>query len=567
MQKLSYKKILITILSELTPIVVVVFGTFIVLAHIAHSNWLNSYLYNGDSLTLAILRQSIAHKDPMQWVFSAQLNLFPEGVFYAISSFFMSSIRATFVLSSILNVVVYYVLIRYIIKALSIVSVFQQRIYSLLSTLLLIGYMLLETQNNNNGQTMATFFLFTTYYYGLIIGGLFIICLILRQLKEPTPLKGARNITLSALTVVTSALIIVSNPLYVPQFLVPFMLTLLILLSLKLIRPRKFILLESLQLLSLVVDMLLRSFMRAFIGQSLGSHLSRITDLKNWYYSFFNALGAIAPSSNLTVTLRLRVILGIVIYYACLLYTLVLMNKKIKDRRIKIDPLILFIMVFVSIEPVILIILLSGVSGLQQRYLITPLVLPLLGLTVLLINIKSTHKIKQYIPYFTVTLAVFALLIGGLSIPRLGPLVSSAAPGEACLSAALDDKPANGISDYWTARPLDVYNLYNERVLQVTNFNPFAWLNNLGTYQNKQFTFIVESRNTLTGSYQILGKPSKSNNCPDFKIYQYYPGTKGYKLLNARIQSSLKVEIRYRKAGLISSYQSEIPANNNKRIL
>jgi hypothetical protein len=59
----DYRKILTTGLSEMLPVVVVIFASFIELAHIAQTSWLKAYLYNGDSLTLPLIRQSLAHKD------------------------------------------------------------------------------------------------------------------------------------------------------------------------------------------------------------------------------------------------------------------------------------------------------------------------------------------------------------------------------------------------------------------------------------------------------------------------------------------------------------------------
>src|SRR5258708_6602963 len=90
------------IILEGWPIIILLFALAIEFRHIATSAWLPVFLYNGDSLSLPVIRLSLAHKDPFMWVSSSQFLLFPEGIFYAISSLITKSIRASLVFNGAL---------------------------------------------------------------------------------------------------------------------------------------------------------------------------------------------------------------------------------------------------------------------------------------------------------------------------------------------------------------------------------------------------------------------------------------------------------------------------------
>jgi hypothetical protein len=166
----------------------------------------------------------------------------------------------------------------------------------------------------------------------------------------------------------------------------------------------------------------------------------------------------------------------------------------------------------------------------------------------------SWHKSILQKSLIIVSIIVFIVGIG--SIHKVKPLLSTNDfPDETCLSKALNYRPANGVGNYWIVRGLDVYNKYNEHVLQVnTSLSPFPWLNSLGEYENKNYSFILASRYEAIPTalpiyvYPNLGKSSKVTECPNFNVYQYYPGTDGYKLLNSDLNDFVSQEIKIRNS-------------------
>ena len=530
------------------------------LGHLARTSWLHIFLYDSDSLTLPVIRQSLAHKEQILWVFSAQLNLFPEGILYALSSLFTSSIRSSLIINAVLNVVLFYVLIRLIIKVFSKRERVVQQITALTVSLLLVVYMLLEVQSIVPLQGFATYFLFTTYYYGLILVGLLAIYIILRQLKSSLPIRDNKNIITSVILAAITTLVVASNPLYTNQFLLPILLVSLLLMLVRLIKTRQFVMIAIPQIIGLLCGFLLRaSLLKPFIGQSIGSHVS--LSAGNYLSSTFYLLLSFMPTVE-TTGAKIRLIVSIAVYFTCLFYALFSLNSYVKTKKTNMSNLSLFVLLFAAFEPILLALSLIGTDEGQQRYLIASLIVPLIGLTVIADSKKIAYSLKKHSTHIIMFLSLVTIVAGSLSIPSVNKLLSpSTLPDEQCLEKNLDYKPANGLADYWSSRPLDVYNSYNERVLEYnSNSSVFPWLNNLATYENKKFTFIIVSR-TLPPSESLtketnerIGNASKIIACPKFYIYEYSPGTKAYTNLNNEVDYSLYRDIKARAAGDIEKY-------------
>jgi hypothetical protein len=68
-------------LPELIPVAGVLGAFLIELRHIVNTQWENFFFNNSDMLTLPLVQQSIALKEPFHWVFSSQIFLFPRAFF------------------------------------------------------------------------------------------------------------------------------------------------------------------------------------------------------------------------------------------------------------------------------------------------------------------------------------------------------------------------------------------------------------------------------------------------------------------------------------------------------
>lgn len=225
-------------MSETQPIVVILLGLAIELAHMATTIWLNFYLYSSDSLTMVIVRQSLAHKEPPLWIFSSQFNLFPEGPLYFISSILTSSVRASLVMNSIINVALFYVLLRIVAGLIYPKKRIAVQIAATLATLIFITEMLLERIPAINQNTIATLYLFNTYYYGVILAGLATLAICVSLLKRKA-IGIKENFWLYAVAISISGLATFSNPLFIIQFEIPFIIVLLLLNLLRLVDYKK----------------------------------------------------------------------------------------------------------------------------------------------------------------------------------------------------------------------------------------------------------------------------------------------------------------------------------------
>ncbi len=551
-------------LIELSGLVVVTGATLVEIVHVMQTGWARIYLYDGDSLTLPLLQQSLAHHEPFKWVFSSQLNLFPEGIFYAVATLFTRTVTSTLVLSAVFNVLLFYLLVRLILRVIAPINKQLRRLYGLLCTLILLALMLLEVPSLPAlGQSSTTYFLFTTYYGGSILVGLFNIAVIALILKPGSNISSQKRKILLGVTAAFTGLAVISNPLYIIEFILPFIAVLLVLAVMRLVGARKTIWLIVLQLSIVAVGLVARLFMKEFIGESLLAHLSNILSIQSWKSSFFNILSMLSPYGP-SSGVKIRILLSCAVYFACLFAALITLNRHLKRKGRLMPPHRLFVLIFTAVNPLIVGIILSSIGAAVQRYFIASIILPLLGLLVLA-GSNYEKKIRRYAVLLCLALGVTFLLIGTLRITN-GRLTADY-PDEACLARALDYQPANGIASYTIARPLDVFNSYNERVLQVYGgIGVLPWLNNLGSYENKQFSFVlVENDGTIEQHYQRpspdftvvdLGTATKQISCPTFTVYVYPAGSAGNELLNRTLNGSLQSALKARREGRASSFNS-----------
>jgi hypothetical protein len=563
------KKVLTSILPEMPYLLVVLSGLVIELAHIGKTSWKGIILYDGDSLTLPLLRESLAHKEHLLWVFSAQLNLFPEGILYALSSIFSKSIRASIVVYALITMLSFYFIVRLIIKTISKSSKRRQRVFSVLLTLILLGYMLLETQRGIVNQDAATYFLFSSYYSGLLLIGLLEVYIILKQLNLADQLKYTKNIFLATSTIALTTLVIASDPLYVVQFVLPIIVTCLLLFALKKLSTKKLLIITASQILGLAAGLCSRSFIRPLLGENLSTHLSGGLTVRAVQDGAFSILSTVSPYQS-TWGVRARVYISIIVYFSLLLYALVSINNKFKGKKYVKSPLKLFVLFFAVLEPIITYLSLLIANSIQERYFINTLIVPIIGLAIFA-DVKVPIKFKAIVKYSFIAFFILIIICGLLSLRSSSTLVSSNYPDETCLEASLDHKPVYGVGDYYISRALDAYNLDNERVLQVKpNFSIFPWLNNLGAYENKNFSFVVvekdwneiETNNNIQNltisnlpgySFETLGSKTKVKDCPDFYLYEYSPGSEAYINLNNDVKKSLSYDIKLRSEGKLSS--------------
>jgi hypothetical protein len=132
-------------------------------------------------------------------------------------------------------------------------------------------------------------------------------------------------------------------------------------------------------------------------------------------------------------------------------------------------------------------------------------------------------------------------VLGIVSFPSAQATARLDAPKEiACVSATVP-KRSSGIAEFWTARPIDIFNTAGARVLQATpELGISGWISNPAEFKDRDFTFVLTSwkenyrriRPITAQTVVRLGPPSRVTHCGELDVYEYWAGSPGHKLLN-----------------------------------
>jgi hypothetical protein len=537
------------------PVLIIVFALMVEFSHIVSSSWLQLYLYNGDDLTLPILTHALLSRGSFLWVSSSQFLIFPEELLYLISKLLTTSVRAALVFNSGLNMAILYALLRWAAGSIDKLSRYAKQQFALGCCLLLISYMLLERQSiGSDSGSIATLFLFTTYYYGVILSGMFVLCGFLR-LKHALSIRQAvrRHWLFMSITSLLVVLSTFSDPLFVVQFTLPLVVAAVVTYICNGLRLKDLLMIGIPVLISSFAGYVLRIPFKAFVGASVGTHLytneipSTITVFHQAYLQYVHSLVGLV---------ELFLVSAVIIF--SLLYSLRWIHKTTR-RTIKLNNLdgrLFFVSVFVYVEAFTIISFSVATGSQVTRYLVPLFVFPLLGLLPLLrLDIRRFKK-PILIAFGSILLII--IVAGVASLHQANTILSSSSYSDPkCLQAALDDKPEYGVGSYWQVRALDVYGHANEQALQVSiNVRPFPWQANLADYKNKQFTFIIVSKQ-LVGNVRELpvtspyipSNPVKIVSCSDIFVYIYKIGSTGYDQLNADINTEYPTLVQGRANG------------------
>lgn len=557
--KVIYRKLpvwLRFVLVEAIIILVLILAVVIELRHLADSDWLKIFLYNGDSLTLPVIRQALDSKTPLLWVGSSQLSLFPEGLFYAFSSIMTNSIRSSLVFNAIFNMVILYSLVRWVTSIFKIIPKIYERLFPLGCCLLLILFMILEREPNVNYSSIATLFLFSAYYYGIVLSAIAMLGITLSQLK--ISLKTKTNIILILVGFLVTTLTVFSDPLFIVAYLLPITVTMLFIFNLTRISLKRILWIIVPQLIGGLVGYEARKPFSQYFGQSLNSHINTY-NIPSTLSLFHTVISTYLH--NLPGIIEFLLVVGIILF--SLLYIFFWVYQKTHHKNTHLDNKLFLLCLFSFIE-VVTLIFFSIFSGiLTTRYLLPIVIIPMLGL----LPLMYTRVIKYYKRFILFASTLFILIIstfGIMSIKYADKLLSTTSYyGNTCLAEALHHKTAYGIGQYWTVRALDVYGQKNEQVFQVNpNFTIFPWQTNLGDYGDKRFSFVIVDKKPTMGAIlasdpYLPQDPSKIFSCKNFYIYQYIPGSNGYKELNKVVDQSYILAKNMRSSGNIASYFSK----------
>jgi len=537
---------------ELWPFVVVVFGGLIAIGKIAQSEWEGTFLYNGDSLVLPLIEDSILRGEPFHWVFSSQNFFFPEGLFFFVSTLFTDSARVALYVNAVLNLVALYAVLRVIAHQLAHRSRhrFVEITIALGATVLFLVFVLLEPTASVNRSGTATTYLMTTYYYGVIISGLVIVALTLWVTKSfGGAAWGTNRVRVYALVVgAITALVVFSDPLYLAQVLAPLAVALLVLIWARRLSWRSAWVLVVPSLAGSVVGFAFRLVFHDLFASNLGSYV-QLSQIPTAIHILYESL--LEMSGSAQGSLKLILITGV------MLLTWSIMAFAVYSRfnpkaALRISTVEYFIVTFVSVSSVSLFVGHIVTGAITTRYLTPLYVFPLLtvlfvGVYVLrrlLVEVESADLRRNLSRFSLGVAAAASVLIVVVGIVNLPPVARSASGDDYtsadCFDSFVGDSDINGVGSFWTVRQLDLYGTAKGDILQADGeLGVYDWLNNVGAYEDKTFSYVVidASGQVPRESLAVLGEPAEIIVCSGYEIYDY-AGTPGEDILTDRIAAS-----------------------------
>jgi hypothetical protein len=538
------RRAVVAAVGALWPVVVVTLVVTVEIRFLARSTWRPTFLYDGDTLVFAILWRDLAEGQAMHPVMSSQLLIFPEGAVYALAYAVTTSVTASLVLDAYLNVLLFYVAAR--AAAASVVggSAQRRRLAAAASTVLLVGAMLLERTMAVDHTAIATPFLFDDFYNGVLIAGVASIAFAAVQLRWQLPGAGRARLLASTLVAVGLGVVTSSDPLYILMVAAPFVAVAVALRLLRVIPARLLLWVSGPQVGGVAVYEALRPVWSRYLGAPVGNYVTT---------------GRITPTAEI-LDRCLDGLLGSAAGRAEV--ALVAAAWRARPRLATAgDRGRALLGAFAAVASVSIIGAVILVGDPRPRYLLPTAVLPFVGLLPAWDRVLARRwsRPARLVPVVAATaLATLGVtaISGALSVLRPEPAPESAVYGsplgERCLEAALGHRAADGVAAYWTARAVGLYAGDDDQVLQVkTDLAVYPWLVNLGSYEDRRFTFVLVDRDrhgkqTLRprDAVAVLGPPDGSSVCPAFDVYRYPPGTLGYRILNGAVDGSLREDLR-----------------------
>ena len=545
------------ILLEALSILAVISGFFIELRFIVTSAWENFLFNNSDMLTLPLVQQSIALKEPFHWIFSSQIFLFPEAVLYTLSATISPNFRVALVVNALLSCLIFYVLMRLITRYFQ-VSATLSRLFAALSALFVLFLARLEVAQ---ALSVATMFLVTTSYYGVILSALLSIALIIRLLRTTADKWRGRSLEVtSAILFAVALLTALSNPLYAFQFVAPLALVCGLGWLINILSFKRLCWIVGPQVIATELAMTLR---KHFFSQ----YFSKQGDVSN-YLHYSNAYFTAETFKDMLremvygvweQKLEVTLIFGaIFLAIALFLISIYIYTRKVKLTENKNASATFILLGIAGIAPAALISGLIITGDPVLRYMLPIIFYPLLAIIPLL-KAFDKHQRSQSISLtllLACTLFVFVTALFSHPISTVTTVSDYYTQDQQCLDNTLGGTSYTvGIAQYWRARGLQLGSRRGIKVLQVEGVPArFDWLYNSSDYQIYKPDFVIVDKLPAPHfdpnvSYNpaftisaynakiVIGEPTHIYSCPSFYIYTYAVNNPGRAILDKRLMN------------------------------
>jgi hypothetical protein len=518
---------------------VVIAVSLLAVGQVLQSNWNDLFLFNGDSLTLALYAKSLFSGELRDWTFSSQIFFFPEIFIYVICYALTPNLEWSFILNGLVNYWLYIFILYRIASAVG-ADLWVRCGFAVLTSCLLLLYCSLEQGAEVNVTALVTLFLFNTYYFGAVLCALcvtWICCGVLNGNQFAQRYGYGLILALSAMTYF-------SNPMFLLQGAVPFVACVVVIRWHLQIDKRIYLGLVVSMIIGVLTGQVMRMIFSDHIGKSIGKyvHLRSVID---GIQGFGANLARVANSTPGVV--EYSIITGLLL--TSLAVAAHRLGTRQRARNFSVTPAsqaLLFLILFSAFSASITLVgtLVSG--NYLMRYFLPVALLPVFVLLTIFQHAQQCigATVRLYFGLCAIAGIGMVVIVIGRSNTAVNfswlhdARYSQHHEGIRCFNGHMSDKPFNVVGTFWSTRTLDAYRTTRARALQVNErFEPTLWLNNRATYKELAINGLIVSRpqgnvrqkgNIYAEDTRILGIPDRILPCKDFDIYFYADGSPGF---------------------------------------
>lgn len=525
------------------------------LARLSYVNGAKLLFYNSDSLTMPLFARALSTPEGLGWTSGPFLGIFPELPTFLLADLLTSTPKSALVVCGFLNIFGLYLGMRLLARVCGGSSKAHRQAATIGILAVILG-MAAETFRSSEWN-LGWMLFSSTYYVGISTMGIVTVALVARMLRvsahlaipgNPASLKTTHATKLPPLKLSASLFLValfttISNPMFSVVVAVPCAAAVIVFLFCRRCSGAPAGVALGALLFGTALGYVLQPF-TGMVGASVEGyfHWDRIGRTAGMVFTMAKTLLGDPFGVTELVTLTLLVTMALI-----RTAQMVFRRPSTRDAQRTGNGrhfVTFFVASWIILAPFALIITGPGVT----RYFGTFAVFPFL----LLVGNYSAIA-ERFIQRFSgsklrrgnVLAGGLVCLLGAVSFPSAQATTNLAAPTEiACVSATVP-KGSSGIAEFWTARPIDVFNTAGARVLQASSeLGVSGWISNPAEFKGRDFTFVLTSwKENYKRIHPItaetvarLGAPSRVTHCGELDVYEYRAGTPGHTLLNAGLR-------------------------------
>ena len=523
---------------ELLALGVIGAGIVLFLARLSKVGGADILFYDSDSLTMPLLTRALSAPEGMGWTSGPFLGLFPELPTYLLADLLTSTTKSALVVCGFLNIAFLYLAMRLLANVCGMAFPLARQAATLGTLLITLG-MAAETFRSSEWR-LGWMLFSSTYYVGISTLGVITLALVTRILRGHRSARGDRvalpPVSLSGTLLLVALFTTVSNPMFSVIVAVPCCAAIVVFrFARRCSSPAAGVAFGSL-LIGTVLGYLFQPMLHMVNGSVDG-------------YIHSDRIGRTARMVATMITSLLKDPFGaieLVILVALVLFALFKTSRIVLARKLGNFVSLgdssarafvsMFVAAWIVLAPFALIITGPGVTRYFGTFAVFPLCVVVANFPLLAQRFSSAIRKITMLVVAALSAAVMGLL------PAAQAAIAVAPPPEiACVSATVP-KGSSGVAEFWTARPIDLFNTAGLRVLQSNStLGIFDWISNPAEFKNRDLTFVLTSWDSgytpiNAASVAPLGAPSRVTKCGRLDVYEYHPGTPAHTKLNQRFK-------------------------------